>query len=54
MDRIKKFWTTLSLTVASIMLWAPNALAQTAAADNDMSVKKYVALGATVAVVVPS
>lgn len=44
MDRINKIWTTLSLTLVSIMLWVPNALAQTGAADNDMSVKKYIAL----------
>ncbi len=46
MDRIKKFWTTLSLTLASIMLWVPNAFAQTGAADNPESVKKFVALAA--------
>ena len=46
MDRIKKIWTTLCLTLVNLVIWAPSAFAQVGAADNDFSMKKYIALAA--------
>ena len=44
MSTLKKITLTFGLTIVNILLFAPAVFAQTAAADNDFSVKKYIAL----------
>lgn len=46
MARVKKTLRTLGLALMSLVLWVPAALAQTAAADNPDSVKKFIAIAA--------